>query len=85
MEPIFEKDLVLAGQNNAIESLRIQQLDDGRYAVIVKLTWRSDELVQMTQRKQVRGWADLDRLLDHIRNNYGITSEINVTLRGEAK
>lgn len=85
MEPILEKDLVLAGQNKAIENLRIQQLPDGKYSVIVKLTWRTDEVVQMTQRKRVRGWADLDRLLEHIRSNYGITSEINVTLKGEAK
>jgi hypothetical protein len=85
MEPIFEKDLVLAGRNKAIESLRIEQLSDGRYSVIVKLTWRSDEVVQMTQKKRVRGWANLDRLLDHIRANYGVTSEINVTLKGEAK
>lgn len=85
MEPIFEKDLVLAGQNKAIENVRIQQLKDGKYSVIVKLTWRTDEVVQMTQRKRVRAWANLDRLLDHIRNNYGITSEIHITLKGEAK
>jgi hypothetical protein len=85
MAPIFEKDLVLAGQNKAIENLRIQQLESGKYSVIVKLTWRADEVVQVTQKKRVRCWANLDRLLDHIRNNYGITSEINVTLKGEAK
>ena len=38
MEPIFERDLVIAGENRAIENLRIEQLDDGKFAVIVKLT-----------------------------------------------
>lgn len=85
MEPILEKDLVIAGKNKAIENLRIQQLDNGKYSVIVKLTWRSDELVQITQKKRVRGWANLDRLLQHIRKNYGITWEIYVTSKGATK
>lgn len=85
MEPIYEKDLVLAGKNNAIESLRIQQLDNGKYSVLVKLTWRTDEVVQTTQKNRVRTWADLDRLLDHIKSNYSITSQVHITLKGEAK
>lgn len=85
MEPIYEKDLILAGKNKAIGSLRIQQLDNGKYSVIVKLTWCKDELVQTTQKNRVRCWADLDRLLDHIKGNYGITSQVHITLKGEAK
>lgn len=83
MEPIYEKELVTAGKNRAIKNLRIEQMDNGRYSVVVKLNWRTDEVVLMSQRKEVRGWVDLTRLRDHIRDHYGITKQINVTLKGE--
>lgn len=83
METILERDLVLAGRKKAIENLRVAQLESGKYSVIAKLNWRTDEVVLVTQRKQVRGWVNLTRLLEHIKDDYGITSQINVTLKGE--
>ncbi len=85
MEPITERELDVAGQNDAIERLRIQQLDNGRFSLIVKLTWRKTEQTLITQRKKVRGWVNLGLLLQHIKEHYGITSDINVNLSGDKK
>lgn len=85
MTPITEKELETAAHNAAIEHLRIQQLDNNEYSLVAKLTWRSDEQILITQRKQVRGWVNLNRLMDHIRVRYRLASEINVTLKGESK
>lgn len=85
LEPITEKELDIAGKNKAIEQLRVQQLENGKFSIIAKLTWRPAEQVLFTQRKKVRGWASLDRLLKHTRDKYGIESQINVTLQGETK
>ena len=85
MEPITGRELDVAGENRAIERLRIQQLDNGRYSLIVKLTWRDAELTLITQRKKIRGWANLGLLLEHIKDHYGITSNITITLSGDKK
>lgn len=85
MVPITERELETAASNAAIEQLRIQQLGNDKYSLVVKLTWRNHEQILITQRKEVRGWADLNRLMNHIRNKYRFTSEINVTLKGETK
>lgn len=85
MEPITERELDIAGDNCAIERLRIQQLDNGRFSLIVKLTWRDTEQTLISQRKKIRGWANLGLLLEHIKKHYGITSNINVTLSGDKK
>lgn len=85
MEPITERELDVAGENHAIERLRIQQLDNGRFSLIVKLTWRNTEQTLISQRKKVRAWANLGLLLKHIKEHYGITSNINVTLSGDKK
>ena len=85
MEPITERELDVAGENRAIERLRIQQLDNGRFSLIVKLTWRNTEQTLISQRKKVRAWVNLGLLLKHIKEHYGITSNINVTLSGDKK
>ncbi|MEJ7807173.1 MAG: hypothetical protein WKG03_14770 [Telluria sp.] len=85
MEPITERELDVAGENRAIERLRIQQLDNGKFSLIVKLSWRNTEQTLITQRKKVRGWVNLGLLLEHIKEHYGITSDINVTLSGDKK
>lgn len=81
MEPITEKELDIAGANKAIKNLRIVQLDNGTFSILVTLTWRVGELTLITQKKEVRGWVNLNLLLKHIKEKYGITSEINVKLK----
>jgi hypothetical protein len=85
MNPITDKELDTATRNATIETLRIQQMDDKRYSLVVKLTWCAEELTLITQRKKVRGWVNLNPLVDRIREKYGITADINVTLTGETK
>lgn len=84
-DTITEKELNTAGANHAISTLRIAQLDNGKYSLVAKLNWRPAEVTLVTDRKQVRGWANLNTLIDHIREKYGIDSTINVTLKGERK
>ena len=83
MEPITERELDVAGANRVIERLRIQQLDNGRFSLIVKLTWRETEQTLISQRKKVRGWVSLGLLLEYIKKHYRITSDINITLSGD--
>lgn len=85
MVPITQRELDIAAANKAISLLRIVQLDDGTFSILITLTWRPEELTLITQRKEVRGWVSLDRLLKQIREHYGITSAINVTLKGGSK
>ena len=81
MVPITEKELDIAAANQAIRKLRIQQLDDGTFSIVVKLTWRPEELTLLTQKRKVRGWVNLNLLLKHIKENYGIGPEIHVTMK----
>lgn len=85
MDTIFERELDTAGANHAISALRIEELANGKFSLVAKLTWRPAEVTLVTDRKQVRGWANLNTLLRHIRDKYGINTTINVTLKGEHK
>lgn len=81
IEGISERDVIDNSKNNAIESLRIEETADGKYKVRVSLAWKKGELYLETQRKQTRTWASLDRLINHIKNNYSSIPLITIKLR----
>lgn len=80
MSTILEAELEDAGRNNAIKNLQIIQQENGKYEIVVNLTWKEGEFKLVTQRKNAREWASLDRLAIHIRENYGQIPAISLTL-----
>lgn len=72
MTTISESGLGDAVKNNAVKVLNILQTASGDYEIVVQLTWKEGDLHLATARKTVRKWASLDRLVKHIRENYGI-------------
>lgn len=80
MNTISEPELEDAGRNNAIKKLHIVQQESGKFGIVINLTWKEGEFTLVTQRKNVREWASLDRLSLHIQDNYGLVPSISLTL-----
>lgn len=80
MNAIHESELEDAGRNKAIKRLRIAQQRTGKFGIVVNLTWKEGDFTLVTQRKNVREWASLDRLSTHIQENYGTVPSISLTL-----
>lgn len=85
MSTISESEIEDAGRNKAIKKLHIVQQPNGKYGITVNLTWKEGEFTLITQRKNTREWASLDRLSHHIQEVYGAVPSISLSLlpRGE--
>jgi hypothetical protein len=82
---ISEAALIDNIRNGAVKRFTIRENAAGRYEIRVVLTWRKENLILITARKKVREWVSMDRLLRHIKENYGDqVPTIGLTLfRGE--
>lgn len=78
--PITEKELLVAAQYRAIRKIRIEETSEERYITHITLSKEDEEKTLITQRKHPREWVSLDRLIKHIRNNYGNVQNITLTL-----
>jgi hypothetical protein len=78
---IPERDLIDNTENNAVQTLKIVQTEDDKFQLHITLTWKEGELYLETQRKTVREWSSLDRLVHHINNYYGSIPLIILQLR----
>lgn len=58
-------------QNKAVKRMSIIQTEDGKYRIVVILTWKPGEWHLVNARKHPRKWASLDRLARHIVSTYG--------------
>ncbi|MES2321627.1 MAG: hypothetical protein V4633_05140 [Pseudomonadota bacterium] len=80
MSVISEAELEDAGRNRAIKKLTISQQRNSKFGIAVNLTWKEGEFTLVTQRKNTREWASLDRLSLHIQEKYGAIAQISLTL-----
>lgn len=79
MNTITEAILVDNARNGAVELLKIAPSEDQKgFLVYVVLTWKPEEMVLVTNKKQPRYWASLDRLYAHMESKYGSVSTISV-------
>lgn len=80
VDKINEEALIDSSKNNAVENLEIKQTENGAYQLIIKLAWKAHPSILMTSRDAVKEWANYDRLINHIKNNYSEIPQIKVTL-----
>ena len=80
MDKINEEALIDSSKNNAVETLEIKQTENGAYQLIIKLAWKAHPSVLMTSRDDIKEWANYDRLINHIKNNYPEIPQIKVSL-----
>ena len=80
---ISESEIEDAGRNKAIKKLDIVQQQNGKFGIVVTLTWKEGKFTLITQRKNVREWVSLDRLSHHIQEAYGPPPLISLTLLPE--
>lgn len=80
MSTISESELEDAGRNDAIRTLDIVQQKNGKFRLLVQLTWKGGMYTVETQRKHAREWSSLDRLINHIKEHYGNISLITLHL-----
>ncbi|MDR2031360.1 MAG: hypothetical protein LBP86_03680 [Azoarcus sp.] len=81
MNSLSNLELADFARNQAVKQLKIVQNNkSGKYRIIVKLTWKEGDWSLSTSRKTIREWASLDRLVRHIRENYGIPPSISLSL-----
>ena len=71
MKMVSEADLRDFFRNKAVKRMYIIQGANGRYQIVVTLTWKPGDWHLMNAKKKPRQWASLDRLARHIANEYG--------------
>lgn len=67
-------------ENDAVESLTIIQTKEGKFILVVKLTWKESLNVIVTMRRTVREWVNFDRMAKHISEKYPSIPNINIVL-----
>lgn len=78
---ITERELIDNTENNAVQTLKIVETDEGKFRIYINLSWKKGEFYLETQRKTFREWSSLDRLVLHINTNYGSIPLIILQLR----
>jgi hypothetical protein len=78
MSTILDAELADCVRNNAVTELHIVQQQNKKFIVEVLLTWKDGPTTLITQRKEIREWASVDRLIAHIQENYGVIPLITV-------
>lgn len=78
MNTIMEAELADCARNKAIKKMHLVQLLNGNFSVEVELTWKDGRVCLITQKKVVREWANLNRLVQHIQSSYGAIPLITV-------
>lgn len=90
MQTISERELADNIVNSAVESVRSvlisKEESEGHskpegWTLIVKLTWRGEEQLLITQRKAIKTWLVLDRLVTHLQNQGLPIEEVQTTTR----
>lgn len=80
---ISEADMKDYVVNKAIKRMDFVQEPDGKYRIVVTLTWKPGQWVLVNARKRPRYWVSLDRLVRHIQSEYGgEPPPINLVLLG---
>jgi hypothetical protein len=77
---ILERELLEAIRNDAVTRITIQQQSNGKYRIIVNLSWKSGDYVVTTTRKKAREWVSLDRLILYLREEQKLPLRIYLTL-----
>lgn len=81
---IEEKELLAYAENEVIEHLTISEMENGRFCLFVKSTWRGDESLLLNARKKPRLWANVNTILDYIRPLIGSETPIKIVIhKGE--
>ncbi|RRW40497.1 hypothetical protein EGJ52_21240 [Pseudomonas luteola] len=81
MDAIDEHQLFDFARNGAISHMTMQEMEPGRYCLVVALTWRTTgECVLYNARKSPRTWANLNTLADYIRRLEGPRAPIILEL-----
>ena len=81
MNTVSEAELADFVKNKAVKRLHIVQSENGRFQIVITLTWKEGDWILVTTRGKAREWASLDRLTRHIREKYdGVLPAINLTL-----
>ncbi len=80
MSAITESELVDYVKAGVVKELVITQGQNEKFTLTVQLTWKPGDFKVFTWRKEIREWANLDRLCRHIRENYGAIPKISLEL-----
>lgn len=81
---IEEKELLAYAENKVIEHLTISEMENGRFCLLVKSTWRGDESLLLNARKKPRLWANVNTILDYLRPLIGSDTLIKIVIhKGE--
>jgi hypothetical protein len=81
MSTISEFDLIDCVRNKAVTKLNIIQDPNGKFRIVVNLTWKEGDFDLIPTRRKPREWASLDRLARHIQENHGAIPPISLTLK----
>lgn len=79
---IIESEAIVNSANNTITRIRVVQLSKDEFILLLKLSWRADEVYLSTlrSRKQPRIFKHAGRLLEYICSNYSSIKEVTICL-----
>jgi hypothetical protein len=80
MNAINEAELTDFMKNKAIKRLTIVQSEEGKYRIVINLTWKEGDWNLVTTRGGPREWASLDRLIRHLSDKYESLPPITLVL-----
>lgn len=67
---VYEHELKANVERGAVSIMNIKEVMEGKYRVSVILSWRSGEVILVTQKNHPRLWANLETLARHIKKHY---------------
>ena len=82
MNTITEAELTSFARSGVVTCIKAVPAQDGRGVnLYVRLSWKEGDLLLITQKKQPRVWASVDRLLAHIGHHYRTVDSLHIFLR----
>lgn len=68
MHAIVEQELLDYASNNVLKAFTVRETAEGRFTLIVSVTWREGDCILTSARKNPRFWASLNTLTKYIKD-----------------
>lgn len=80
MHAIDEQQLIEYATNNAITIIKIKEVADSHYSLLVTLSWREGDCILTSARKSPRVWASLNTLAKYLKGINGADTPVQLFL-----
>ncbi|MGY0343570.1 hypothetical protein [Xylella fastidiosa] len=68
MNAIDEQELMDYATNGVISQFKIRETDEGRFCLVVTVSWKEGDCILTSARKTPRAWANVNTLANFLRD-----------------